>query len=180
MSTVRKALLALAATTVGLTSGVMFCYQVAVMPGLGQLPDRQFVTAFQAIDRSIVNPVFLVGTFLGGAVWLVAATAVHRRERRRFRLLAAASAIYVLGVVLVTVAGHVPMNERLARVTVASSSDAEVALARSEFEGPWNQLHLVRTGASVVSLVLVSLALVAGDSRNRVGGALPGAVRSGG
>lgn len=180
MSIVRKALLTLAATTVGLTSGVMFCYQVAVMPGLGRLPDREFVTAFQATDRSIVNPVFLVGTFLGGAVWLVAAAVAHRRERRRFRLLAAASAVYVLGVVPVTLVGHVPMNERLAGVTVAVASDAEVTAARSEFEGPWNRLHIVRTGAAVASLVLVNLALLAGDSRNRVGGALPGAARSGG
>ncbi len=35
MSTVRKALMTLAATTVGLTSGVMFDWQMAVMPGLG-------------------------------------------------------------------------------------------------------------------------------------------------
>jgi uncharacterized membrane protein len=158
-----KALLVLAATTVGLTSGVMFCYQVAIMPGLGQLPDREFIAAFQAIDRSIVNPIFVVGSFLGGAVWLVAATAAHRRAARRFRWLAAASAIYVIGVVGVTLAGHVPMNQRLAQFPVASSTDQQAAVARSAFEAPWNDLHVVRTGASVASLLLVCLAMVAGD-----------------
>ncbi|MBA3780977.1 MAG: DUF1772 domain-containing protein, partial [Nocardioides sp.] len=119
MSTVRKALMTLAATTVGLTSGVMFDWQVAVMPGLGELPDREFVSAFQALDRAIMNPLFIWGTFLGGAAFVVAAAAAHRQERGRFRLLAAASAVYVLGVMGVTMAGNVPLNERLADVDVA-------------------------------------------------------------
>ena len=158
-----RTLSALAAVTVGITAGVMLCYQVAVMPGLAQLPDREFVTAFQAMDRSIVNPVFVVGTFLGGAVWLVAATIVNRRSPSRFRRLAAASAVYVGGVVAVTLAGHVPMNQRLADLVVASSTDRQVAAARSKFEGPWNRLHVIRTGASVAALVLVSLGALARD-----------------
>ncbi|WP_248583477.1 DUF1772 domain-containing protein [Nocardioides sp. InS609-2] len=127
-----------------------------------------------------MNPLFIWGTFLGGAAFVVAAAAAHRQERGRFRLLAAASAVYVLGVVGVvgvTMAGNVPLNERLADVDVASASDAEVASARSDFEGPWNGLHAVRTGASVASLVLVGLALLTREEKSRGGRASVGAVR---
>ncbi len=181
MSAVGKTLLTLATTTVGLTAGVMFDWQLAIMPGLGELSDREFVSAFQAFDRSITNPLVIGGAFMGGAVFLVASAAAHRRERGRFRLLAAASAIYVVGVLGVTMGGNVPLNEKLAEVSVASASDAELASARSDLEGPWNALHLVRTGTSVASLVLLGLAMLTRDekfaSRASVGAGSYGAGR---
>ena len=178
MSAVRSGLLTLAMTTVGLTSGVMFDWQVTVMPGLGELPDREFVSSFQALDRAIMNPLFIGGAFLGGAAFLVAATVAHRQARGRVRLLAAASALYVVGVVGVTIAGNVPLNERLQDIDVASASSAEVAAARADFEGPWNRLHVVRTGASVLSLALVGLALLARDETVVRGGSAARAARA--
>jgi uncharacterized membrane protein len=71
----RKALLTLATTSVGLTAGVFFDWQVTVMPGLGRLPDAEFVDAFRSLDRAIMNPLFIGGAFVGGAASLVAATA---------------------------------------------------------------------------------------------------------
>ncbi|MDN5861738.1 MAG: DUF1772 domain-containing protein [Pseudonocardia sp.] len=147
------------------------------MPGLGQLPDAEFIDAFQAIHRAIMNPLFIGGAFMGGAASLVAATAAHRRESGRFRLLAAASAVYVLGVVGVTIAGNVPLNEKLAKLSAATASGAEMAAARSDFEAPWNRLHLVRTGAAVGSLVLPGLAMMTRDEQSRGGSATVCAAR---
>ena len=93
-SAVGKTLLTLATTTVGLTAGVFFDWQVTVMPGLGEMPDAEFIDVFQALDRAIMNPIFIGGAFMGGAAFLVAATVAHRQEPGRFRLLAAASAAY--------------------------------------------------------------------------------------
>jgi uncharacterized membrane protein len=169
----RTSVLALAATTVGLTAGVMFCYQIAIMPGIRRLPDPEFIRAFQNIDKEIVNPAFVVCTFLGAAAFLVAAVAMHRDEptSRRFRLLVAATCLYLLGVVAVTMAGHVPKNEKLAEFPVASSTPQEAAAARDDFEAAWSRLHAVRTLASAASLVLVSGALLAGPGREAVGDA---------
>ena len=64
-----------------------------------------------------MNPLFIGGAFMGGAASLVAATVAHRQEPARLRLLAAASAVYALGVVDVTMAGNVPLNEKLAKVS---------------------------------------------------------------
>ena len=137
------------------------------MPGLGDLPDAEFIAAFQALDRAIMNPLFIGGAFMGGAATLVAATVAHRQEPARSRLLAAASAVYALGVVGVTMAGNVPLNEKLAEVSVATASPAEMSTARMDFEGPWKKLHLVRTGAALGSLVLVSLAMRSPDQKIR-------------
>jgi uncharacterized membrane protein len=150
----------LAVTTVGITAGVMFCYQIAVMPGLHRLSDREFITAFQQIDRKIQNPLFVLVAFLGGAVFLVVATILEGRGSTRFTLLALASAIYILGVVVLTLAWHVPHNTTLSHVPVTTASDQELARARADFETTWVRLHVVRTAAAVASLVLLASAAV--------------------
>ena len=86
----------------------------------------------------------------------------------------------MLGVVGVTMAGNVPLNEKLAEISVATASGAEVASARSDFEGPWKGLHLVRTGAAVGSLVLVCLAMLTRDEKSRGGRATVDAVAGAG
>jgi uncharacterized membrane protein len=152
--------LVLATTTVGITTGVMFCYRIGVMPGLHDLPDREFIGAFQHIDRKIVNPLFVVVSFLGGGALLLAATALEGPGSGRFGLLVAASVVYVVGVVIVTLAGHVPRNAALDRFPVSTATTEEAARARASFEPSWNRLHGVRTVCAIASLVLVSAALV--------------------
>ncbi len=166
-SAVRKALLTAATTTAGLTAGVFFDWQVTVMPGLEELPDAEFIATFQALDRAVKNPLFIGGAFMGGAASLLAATVAHRHEPARLRHLAAASAVYVAGVG-VTLAGNVPLNEKLGEVLLATASPAEMATARMDFEGPWKALHLVRTAAALGSLVLVSLALRSRDTTTQL------------
>ena len=157
---VKRLLLPAATVTVGMTTGVMYCYQTAVMPGIGRLTDGEFITAFQAMDREIVDPVFIGPVFLGGGALLVAATIAHRDEPRRFRWLATASALYLVGVVAVTMVGNVPKNDKLAEFQVASSTIRQAAAARQEFEGSWNRLHIVRTLASIASLGALAMAMV--------------------
>ena len=52
-----------ATVATGLMAGVYFIYAVAIMPGLRRLDDSGFVAAFQATDRAIINPIFLVAFF---------------------------------------------------------------------------------------------------------------------
>lgn len=156
-STASTSIAMVAATaSVGLSAGVLFCYQVAVMPGLASLDDRGFVTTFQSIDRAIVGPVYLGLAFFGAAAALGVATAVQRGRARA--LLGLATAIYLVGVVGVTMAWHVPHNDALKAIDVATSSDAALAAAREGFEGTWTRLNLVRTVAATASLALVARA----------------------
>jgi uncharacterized membrane protein len=156
--------LVLATVTVGLTAGVMFCYQIAIMPGLHQLADRDFIRAFQRIDEKIVNPLFVLVSFFGGAALLIAATALQDAGTLTFTLLAIATVIYVTAVVLLTMVWHVPRNNALARFPVATATDDDAARARARFEGPWSRLHIVRTLASIVALALLAASLLEGSA----------------
>lgn len=61
---IRTTALMAATVTTGLMAGVFGIYAVAIMPGLRGTDDRTFIGSFQAIDRAIVNPLFLA-TFMG-------------------------------------------------------------------------------------------------------------------
>ena len=54
-----------------LVAGFLFAFAVVVMPGLRNLPDREFIRAFQEIDGVIQR-----GQPLFGAVWLGSALAL--------------------------------------------------------------------------------------------------------
>jgi uncharacterized membrane protein len=150
----------LATVTVGLTAGVMFCYQVAVMPGLHELDDRAFILAFQHIDQKIVNPLFVGVSFFGGGALLITATALQDAGTSRFTLLLLATALYVVAVLVLTMVWHVPRNTALAAFPATTATDDDAARARARFEGPWNRLHVVRTLASIASLALLAAALL--------------------
>ena len=57
----------------GLVAGLFYGYQCSVINGLGALKDREYLSAFQNINRVIQNPVFLA-RFLGCVVLLPLAT----------------------------------------------------------------------------------------------------------
>jgi uncharacterized membrane protein len=78
----------------------------------------------------------------------------------RFICLLAASLVYIGGVLCVTMFGNVPLNEALDKFDTSSATAAEIAARRAAFEIPWNKLHLVRTWASVIALVLVIIACI--------------------
>ena len=48
----------------GLTAGLCFTWTNAVTPGIGRLDDLTYLKSFQAMNRAIINPLFL-GVFLG-------------------------------------------------------------------------------------------------------------------
>ena len=75
---------ALVAATVGngLLAGVFFAFSSGVVPGLRRVDDLSYVTVFRAINRSIVNGLFIL-VFLGAPIATVAATALHLDAARR-------------------------------------------------------------------------------------------------
>jgi uncharacterized membrane protein len=128
----------LAIITTALTAGLFFGFVVAINPAFAHLPDSTYITAMQAINKAIVNPVFALAFF--GPVILIPIVAYKRKSR----LLWLAAAFYIIGGIGVTYAVNVPLNNLL----------ATGALERHAFDKPWNQWHLVRTLAVIISLVL--------------------------
>jgi len=164
--------LALATVSTGLVAGVYYGFSVAVNPGLARLPAPAYIAAMQAINEVIVNPVF-AASFFGAPLLLPLAAVLHagRPHSWRFRLLVAASGIFLVGSLGVTVVGNIPLNDTLAAFPVATATPAQAVAARARFAAPWNRWHTVRALASTLALALAvgaCLAVPAGRPRPAV------------
>jgi len=144
-------------TLVGLSTGVFFAWSCSVLPGLKLLSAREFILSFQSMNRAIQNPVFLL-CFLGAGIALPAAAWMHRGNSVQCGLLLAASVVYIVGVLGVTMAGNVPLNEALDKFDAGAATVEQMARQRDVFEGQWMALHNWRSVAAVVSFMLSVLA----------------------
>jgi uncharacterized membrane protein len=115
----------------GAMTGVFGIYANAIMPGLRTTDDRTFVGAFQAMDRAIINPAFMLA-FLGALVVSGAAAGLNAGERSVLWWVAAAFALYLV-VVVITLAVNVPLNDAL---KAAGDPDriADLAAVRDQFD----------------------------------------------
>ncbi len=167
-SAVSTLTLGLATLATGLVAGVFYAYAVSVNLGLAAQPDASYVATMQAINARIQNPMFFA-SFFGAVLFLLAALAAHipRPRSGRFRLVALACALYIVGGFLLTAFVNVPMNEELARVG-ANASRGELAVARATYEGPWDFWNGVRTVfSSMAFLALIGACLLREDRGGR-------------
>jgi uncharacterized membrane protein len=163
-SALRTLTLGLATLTTGLVAGVFYAYAISVNLGLAAQPDASYVATMQDINARIQNPMFFA-SFFGAVLFLLATLAAHipRPRSGRFRLVALACTLYIVGGFLLTAFVNVPMNEELARVA-ADASAAELAGARAVYEGPWAFWNGVRTVfSSMAFLALIGACLLRED-----------------
>ena len=156
MSGLRVASLMAATMTTGLVAGVYAIYSNAFMPGLATTDDRTFVAAFQAVDRAILNPLFLGLGFLGAALFTLLAGLLGLKEKA-LPWIAVAFVLYVISMI-VTMAVNVPMNDALK--AAGDPATIDVAAARAAFdETKWQAFNLVRTVLATVSFGFLGWAL---------------------
>lgn len=147
----KQIVLILAVLTTGLLTGIFFGFEVAINPAFARLEDAPYITAMQAINDVIVNPVFIF-VFLGAAVLLP--VAAFQQQGRRKSLLWIAAALYIVGVLAITSVCNVPLNDALAKVQVTGASAEQLKIARERFAGPWNMWHTIRTIAGIAATVV--------------------------
>ena len=112
LRTWQVAILMGATLTMGLMAGVFGLYAHTIMRGLGSTDDRTFVGAFQAIDRAIINPLFMP-TFVGALVLTGVAGVLYLGDDRSvLPWVAVAFGLYLIAVVI-TIAVHVPLNDAI-------------------------------------------------------------------
>lgn len=145
-----------ATITTGLSAGAFDVFAHTIMPGLKKTDDRTFVAAFQNIDRAILNPWFLGGTFLG-ALASTAAAAVANRHEKHAAQVAGALTLY-LAAVVITMRVNVPLNDAL---KAAGDPDRiDLAVARHRFdEARWARWNGVRSAAATSAFGLLAWAL---------------------
>ena len=159
MMTPANLVLILTATVTALIAGLFFAWSCSVTIGLSRIPNTMYITAMQSMNRAILNPVFLT-CFVGNVLLLPLSAYLFYSTpvSTRFVFLAAAALVYLVGVFAVTIFGNVPLNESLDAFALASASPADIAAQRTAFEKPWNTLNMIRTVASILSVVLVIIA----------------------
>jgi len=144
----------------GLSSGLCFTWSNAVTTGLARLDDYGYLSAFQQMNRSILNPMFFI-VFFGPFLLNLINLCFFRGATNIMWLLVVATAVYFFGVVLITIFGNVPLNEMLDKTDLGAASIDELKQLRDKFEDEWNRLHLIRTATSIISfLLLIITALI--------------------
>lgn len=141
----------------GAIGGVFFAFSNFVMPALARIAPAEGIHAMQAINVTVLNRLFL-GTFMGTGALSIAAivVALLRWDGLGSLCTVLAGATYVLGSILVTMRGNVPLNNALMRVTQA---DARGEATWSSYLRHWTKWNHVRTIACFGAMALFIVAL---------------------
>ncbi len=144
-----------AAVGAGVSGGVLFAFSTFVMRALDRLPAERAIETMQSINREAPNPAFmavLLGT--GGVAAVVGVGALRRLDGAEGRLVVVASALY-LASLLVTIAFHIPRNDRLARVATPAADAVEVW---HRYASAWTTGNHVRAGLAIAAALLFTVA----------------------
>jgi uncharacterized membrane protein len=145
----------------GLVAGLFYSWQCSVINGLAMLPNKEYLMAFQSMNKAILNPVFFL-SFMGSIILLPIAVFLFYRSGSTALLpyLLAATLIYAITVFGITVVCNVPLNEKLAAFNIQAASESQLQAMRTGFEIPWNKWHLIRTIASISAFITLIIPLL--------------------
>ena len=144
-----------------LVAGFLLAFALVVMPGIRSLNDREFIRAFQVMDRIIQNyqPIFML-VWVGSVVALVtsAVLGIGQLDGAGRLLIIFAALAYLLGVQLPTVTINIPLNNKLQTLDVNAMNETTQKAARKDFEPRWNRWNSIRAAfASLASALLIIL-----------------------
>ncbi len=144
----------------GVVAGIFFTFSNFVMQALARIPKSHGAAAMQAINITVINPGAMVAMFGTGVVFIVAAIlGMMGAEGAVFWLYLTGALLYVVGCVGTTIAGNVPLNERLANVDPGTDEAAELW---EHYQVRWTRFNTIRTTASALACVAYAVALVLG------------------
>jgi uncharacterized membrane protein len=141
----------------GLSAGALFAFSAFVMNGLQRLPPAQGIAAMQSINITAITPAFMTALFgtaalcLGLSIW-----AVTSWDDDRAPWTLAAGALYLIGVIGVTMTANVPRNNRLAALAPDGAGAGE---QWRHYVRTWTAWNHVRTLAGVAASALLIVAV---------------------
>ena len=140
-----------------LVGGIFFAFSSFVMKALARVPAAEGIAAMQSINVVVLNPSFL-SAFIGTAVLSLGAggLALAGWGRPSASFFLGAAILYVVGTVLVTGLGNVPLNDQLAAV---SATDVGARDVWEHYLDRWTMWNHVRTAAAVAAALLYTLGL---------------------
>ena len=145
-----------------LTTGFILTYAIVVMPGLSKLDDKAFIKAFQATDRIIQNnqPIFIL-IWLGSiiSVFCTIIVSIISLGILEAWLIIFTSVVYLLGVQVITISIHLPLNRRIQNIDINSTNSQKLSDERKNFETKWNYYNNIRTGIAAFVVLIFLLIL---------------------
>lgn len=163
MSIAAEITLGLATFFCALVAGFLFAFAVVVMPGIRRLADRDFLRAFQVMDRVIQRGQPLFGVvWIGSVVAMVAGLALGLRPAAGpdMTLLALAGAACLAGVQLPTFLVNIPLNNELQALDVNKAEETAVRAFRQRFEARWTRWNAIRTAVAAATAAMLVTVLV--------------------
>lgn len=141
--------------SIGIMGGVYFTFSAFVMRSLDKLPAGNAIAAMNSINRVILGSAFMP-LFFGSSLLAIALVVLGPMlfDGVAGYLVAAAGLVYFTGMLVVTIAGNVPLNERLAGFD-AETGDA--AVSWRDYLRHWSRWNDVRTVSSVLALAMLSI-----------------------
>jgi uncharacterized membrane protein len=142
-----------------LMGGLFFAFGTAVMSALQRMPAGQGATAMNLINVRIQNPLFLL-IFMGTALVCVALgiVALVKDSPGKWWLVAGA-ALYLIGVIVLSFAVNIPLNDQLAAIDPNSTAGAA---EWTKYLANWNPANNVRALACALGVIAFGLALASG------------------
>lgn len=139
----------------GLIAGVFFAFSTFVMNALARQPPAQSIATMQSINITVINPLFMTA-FLGTAVAciLLAVSSLLKWHQPGAAYLLVGSLLYLVGTVLVTIVGNVPLNDALAIVKPDSPEGSSLWVS---YLTKWTFWNHVRTIAALAAAALFTL-----------------------
>ena len=152
------ALLIAATLGSGLIGGLFFIFSNTIMKAFDRLPPGGAVASMQNINSVILNPLFLL-VFFGTAIVCAALLILYSSQlgEPRATIACAAAFVYLLGSIVVTMAFNVPLNDRLAAVSLAAN---DLATQWQAYRVPWTNWNHVRTVSCLLASGLFAGALL--------------------
>ncbi|MGR1580044.1 anthrone oxygenase family protein [Thalassobius sp. S69A] len=145
--------------SIGAIFGFFYAWVCSTMWGLDMADSGVAITAMQAMNASVRNPVFFPAFFLTPVILALTGGLALRLGRRRAGVLfLMGGGLYFGGALLVTVMVNVPMNEALALVELPADELAAAEVWQA-YSTPWQFWNMLRTIASGGALILTGLAI---------------------
>lgn len=142
----------------GVVAGIFFAFSSFVMEALGRIASESGIAAMNAINITVYNPGFMFAFMGTAAVCLaLAAGSYSLWKSLDGKLLLAASLIYIIACVGVTMLFNVPLNEALAAAAPGTQEEADLW---TRFLSDWTFWNHVRTVAALVSAIMFIIGLI--------------------
>ncbi|WP_445384422.1 anthrone oxygenase family protein [Robiginitalea sp. IMCC44478] len=144
----------------GLSAGLFYAWSVSVIPGTKKLADLTYLETMQSINKAILNPGFFL-IFFGSIIFLIVASIYEfHTDKLVFGLLLGSAITYLIGTIVITGLGNVPLNDQLDLLRLGEMSADRLAAFREYYESNWNRWHLYRTIFAVLSFLTTVCAIL--------------------